>query len=246
MTNPEDTNGSPGNRTAEEQAESAADRLRARWAEPTQSEPVPWYRRLKRGTLVKSTIALFAVVTAGTLFVVLGPEDPVHHKLTTPQSIGDLVLEADSAKTYADANARTFPNTPGRIRVHDHFVVGYRATGATNTSLIIAGATGSFARPVHELDSLLGGPDPADDPTPSDGTKPIGGYTTFPPGPLGGFLKCAATGKGSDFTVACAWADGNTVGSVVDLNATEATVNLPALAERTRAIRAAMTVPDGS
>ncbi|MEV0537855.1 hypothetical protein [Kitasatospora sp. NPDC050463] len=60
------------------------------------------------------------------------------------------------------------------------------------------------------------------------------GYTVFPPGPLGGFMKCAANGKGDDLTVACAWADGTTLGSVVDVKATEATIDLPALAERAR------------
>ncbi|MEU8512045.1 hypothetical protein AB0C76_10700 [Kitasatospora sp. NPDC048722] len=246
MTNPEDTQRPQADAAVDDQAASAADRLRARWAEPVATEPIPWHRRLKRRTLTTVAITVAAVVTAVTLFVVLGPDDPERHKLTTPQTIGELTLDPTSAKNLADQDARIFPNTPGRIRIHDHFVVAYRTPGATDPSLIVVGATGSFARPVHELDSLLGGPDTADDPTPSDGSKPVGGYTTFPPGPLGGFLKCAATGKGSDFTVACAWADDNTVGSVVDTNATEATVNLPALAERTRAIRAAMTVPDGS
>ncbi|MFJ9448631.1 hypothetical protein ACIRRH_43620 [Kitasatospora sp. NPDC101235] len=246
MTDSEDAQGPQGTRTGDDQAESAADRLRARWAEPVATEPVPWYRRLKRRTLTTTAVTVAAVATAGTLFVVLGPDDPAHYKLTAPQTIGDLTLDPDSAKTLADADARVFPNTPGTIRIHDHFVVAYRTPDATDPSLIVIGATGSFARPVRELDSLLGGPDPANNPTPSDGTKPVGGYTVFPPGPLGGFLKCAAADKGTDLTVACAWADGNTIGGVVDTSATQATIDLPALAERTRTIRAAMTVPDQS
>ncbi|MEV0537172.1 hypothetical protein [Kitasatospora sp. NPDC050463] len=225
--------------TAPNEPETAADRLRSRWAEPDNT-PLPWYRRMSRRTVVTAAATAAAVGVAGTLFVVLGPDEPDRFKLTAQQSIGDLTLDPEATRALADEDARIFPDKPGLIRVHDHFVVAYRTPGAADASLVVVGASGSFQRPVREIDSLLGGPDPVDDPVPAGEPQRVG-YTVVPPGPLGGFMKCAATGTGSDLNVACAWSDGTTLGSVTDVKATETTIDLPALAERARAIRAAMT-----
>ncbi|MFD0277821.1 hypothetical protein ACFVHB_28475 [Kitasatospora sp. NPDC127111] len=200
---------------------------------------------MSRRTVITAVAAAAGIGITGTLFVVLGPDEPERFKLTAQQTLGDLTLDPKATQDLAGEDARIFPNTPGQIRIHDHFVVAYRTPGATDASLVVVGASGSFQRPLREIDTLLGGPDPADDPVPSGEPKRVG-YTVFPPGPLGGYMKCAATGKGSDLNVACAWADGSTLGSVVDIKATESTIDLPALAERARAIRAAMTTMDNS
>ncbi|MEV7189374.1 hypothetical protein [Kitasatospora sp. NPDC093102] len=71
--------------------------------------------------------------------------------------------------------------------------------------------------------------------------RPGSGGTVFPPGPLGGYLKCVGNEKG--LVPACAWADqsGTTIGSVADCRSGAGTDDLASLAERTRAVREAMT-----
>ncbi|AUY48812.1 hypothetical protein [Streptomyces sp. CB01881] len=225
-------------------AETAAERLRARWAEPAAAVP-PWYRRVSRRTWKVSGSVVAALAAFGVLATVFGPDDPVRYRLDAPQSIGELTRESDSSGAYAAQDAEIFPNTLGYIRFHEHFVAGYRRPGSTGTDFLVIGATGTFASPVRELDDLLGGVDPVLGPARIGATSPQAspsGYTVFPSGPLGGFLKCTVQDNGhKDAIAVCAWADATTVGSVTDYSQDAGSLDLTALAERTRAIRAAMT-----
>ncbi|MFJ5116305.1 hypothetical protein [Kitasatospora sp. NPDC088548] len=224
--------------------ETSADRLKSRWAEPEGPVP-PWYRRVSRRTWKVSGGVLAALVAAGLLATVLGPDDPVRNRLDPVQSIGDLAREPDTSGSYAARNAEIFPDTLAYLRFREHFVTGYRRPGSTGTDFIVIGATGNFSSPVRELDDLLGGPDPSLAPVTVGGhapQAPTAPYTAFPAGPLGGALKCSATPNGhGDVLAVCAWADFTTVGSVTDLTQNAADLDLPGLAERTRTIRAAMT-----
>ncbi|MBP0448041.1 hypothetical protein J5Y04_00560 [Kitasatospora sp. RG8] len=242
-TSDTDTDTDSGTATASG-AETAAERLRARWAEPPAAVP-PWYRRVSRRTWKVSGGVVAALAAFGLLATVFGPDDPVRYRLDAPQSIGELTREADSSGAYAAQDAEIFPNTLGYIRFHEHFVAGYRRPGSTEADFLVIGATGSFASPVRELDDLLGGVDPALRPAAIGAASPQAspsGYTIFPSGPLGGFLKCTAHDNGhKDVIAVCAWADSTTLGSVTDYSQDAGSIDLTALAERTRAIRAAMT-----
>ncbi|GAA2821289.1 hypothetical protein RMN57_30545 [Kitasatospora sp. CM 4170] len=228
--------------TAESAAESATARLRAHWAAPPTPVP-PWYRRVSPRVWKVAGGAVAVTTAIVVLAAVLGPDDPVQYRLDVQQQIGDLTRDADTSGAYAAQNTEMFPDTLGYIRFREHFVAGYRLPGSTDADFVVVGATGAFASPVRELDDLLGGVDPALHPDAAAGHQVAGAaYTVFPPGPLGGALKCTAQPNGTrDVTAVCAWADSTTVGSVTDLNQGPQNLDLAALAERTRTIRAAMT-----
>ncbi|MEV7188217.1 hypothetical protein [Kitasatospora sp. NPDC093102] len=220
--------------------ETAADRLKARWAEPAAPVP-PWWKRVRRATWIKAGAAAACVLlVAGVLATRPGQDDLKRYRLDPPQTIGELTREPDSDGRYARLDQELFPNLPTKVRYREHFVTAYSLPGSDEPDFLVVGATGSFASPVRELDRLLGGADPKYDPVPEHESPPAG-YTVFPPGPLGGYLKCVGNEKG--LLPACAWADqsGTTIGSVADYRSGASTDDLASLAERTRAVREAMT-----
>ncbi|MGW6917625.1 hypothetical protein ACWGB8_27905 [Kitasatospora sp. NPDC054939] len=238
------TDASPVADTAEGAADpaagSSADRLKARWAEPAGPVP-PWWQRVQRRTWVTAGAVAGALLVAGALATVLGPDSPESFRLDPPQTVGQLTREPDGTGQYAQLDRELFPDLPGTTRYREHFVTAYRLPGSAEADFLVAGATGSFAAPVGELDRLLGSVDPVLVPNPAGTPSSSGGYTVFSPGPLGGFLKCVGHQIGQVPT--CAWADqgGTTIGAVADHRSGTTTDDLPALAERTRAIREAMT-----
>ncbi|MGW4893370.1 hypothetical protein ACWEQL_14065 [Kitasatospora sp. NPDC004240] len=238
-----DTADAPADPPVDPPVETAADRLKARWTEPDAPVP-PWYRRVRRRTWIRVGGAAGALVAAGTLMTVLGPDDPARYRLDPPQSIGELTRDPDPQGRFAAMDREMFPDLPGMLRFREHFVTGYRVPGAEEADILVVGATGSFAGPVEELHGLLwasAGNEAA--PSPMAGDPSPRGYAVFDPGPLGGYLKCAALGTAPKVTPICAWADqsGTTLGSVSDIGRYGTALDLPALAERTRTIRAAMT-----
>ncbi|MFJ3789804.1 hypothetical protein [Kitasatospora sp. NPDC090091] len=237
--------GAVAERAAEPAAGSAAEdakaRLRAHWAAAPAPVP-PWYRRVSPRLWKVAGGAVAAVTAIVVLAAVLGPDDPARYRLDVQQQVGDLTRDPDTSGAYAAQNTEMFPDTLGYIRFREHFVAGYRLPGSKDADFVVVGATGAFASPVRELDDLLGGVDPALHPDAAGDPHAPAAYTAFPPGPLGGALKCTAQPNGNrDVTAICAWADSTTVGSVTDLNQGPQNLDLAALAERTRTVRAAMT-----
>ncbi|MEU9080375.1 hypothetical protein ACFYUY_26425 [Kitasatospora sp. NPDC004745] len=219
--------------------ETAADRVRARWSEPPAPVPPRW-RRVRRATWIRAGAAVGAVLVVAAL-AVPGHDEPKSFRLDPPESIGELARAADDTGRYAELDREVFPDVPGTIRYHRHFVTGYRLPGSDRADFTVAGATGSFGSPVDELERLLGGMDPAYGPNPGHDPSAAARYTVLPPGPLGGYLKCADGGAG--LVAACAWADqsGTTVGAVADRRGGSGPADLAELADRARTIRAAMT-----
>ncbi|MFF2117754.1 hypothetical protein ACFVXH_10505 [Kitasatospora sp. NPDC058184] len=229
----DDTTGSESAQGAEEPSG-----LRAIWANTLEPvAPLPWYRRVPRNALIAAgvVVGLFAAVTVAA---VTGFGAPTRHRIVLADRIGDQVRlpDDDSVLTLrADYERQMTALRPYR----ELTVAGYGAAGSTETTLTVIGLTGSFPDVRRELDKYFGTETqtagaPSDDPV-------VVGRQDYPAGPLGGALDCAVIESPAASLATCAWADGNTVGIVVD----ETGAGKPGeLARRTLDIRAAVEVEE--
>ncbi|GAA2982098.1 hypothetical protein [Kitasatospora sp. NPDC127116] len=207
--------------------------LRAIWANTLEPvAPLPWYRRVPRNAVIAAVVVvgLFAAVTVAA---VTGVGAPTRHRIVLADRIGDQVRLPDDGSTLAlraDIERQMTALRPYR----ELTVAGYGAAGSTETTLTVIGLTGSFPDVRWELDKYFGTQTTID---PSD--NPVVDRQDYPAGPLGGALDCAVLDLPAAFQTTCAWADGNTVGIVVD----ETGASEPEeLARRTLDIRAAVEV----
>ncbi len=103
----------------------------------------------------------------------------------------------------------------------------------------MVGLTGSYADPLRELDKYFDRLAMRDQTGGTRFGETPSSRVNYPSGPLGGLIDCAVLVYPTASETTCAWADGTTVGIVVDRTGRTA---LDDLAARTLEIRAAVEV----
>ncbi|MFI2609188.1 hypothetical protein [Kitasatospora sp. NPDC018619] len=207
--------------------------LRAIWANTLEPvAPLPWYRRVSPKP-VAAAVVLVGLATALTVAAVTGAGAPPRHRIVLGDRLGDQVRLPDDGDTlalHADYERRMTALRPYR----ELTVAGYGEAGTTRTALTVVGLTGSYPDVRRELDKYFGRLAMRD----LSGDSVVG-RRDYPAGPLGGALDCAVLAYPATSQTTCAWADGSTVGIVVD----ETGGSEPEeLARRTLDIRAAVEV----
>ncbi|WP_033216462.1 hypothetical protein [Kitasatospora phosalacinea] len=219
------------------------DSLRSFWAAGDQPQPVlPWYRKVTRKQ-VGAVSACLAVLLAAYLAIRSVDSEATRHRVALPTDFAGLTRAAD------DQGLTTLRTSYERQKAGFHVpwstqVQGYGQPGATGLwdSELVAVAMdskGSVPDAAQAATKMLGGYSP-DGGSLEDGT-PVHDMQTYPPGPLKGALACATVGEpGQEYGV-CAWADGNTMGSLTDLTGE---LTHEQLADRTRELRALTEQPE--
>ncbi|MGW3078069.1 MULTISPECIES: hypothetical protein [unclassified Kitasatospora] len=207
--------------------------LQAIWANTlVPVAPLPWYRRVPRKAVIMGVVVvgLFAALTVAA---VTGAGAPTRHRIVLADRIGDQVRLPDEGSTLAlraDYERRMTTLRPYR----ELTVAGYGAAGSVRTTLTVVGLTGSYPDVRRELDKYFGRLAVND-----LSGEVVAERQDYPAGPLGGALDCAVLDYPAVSQTTCAWADGTTVGIVVD----ETGASEPEeLARRTLDIRAAVEV----
>ncbi|MET8541138.1 hypothetical protein ABZW03_10845 [Kitasatospora sp. NPDC004799] len=221
--------------TTTESAQGAAkpSGLQAIWANTLEPvAPLPWYRRVSRKAVIAGVVVV-GLFTALTVAAVTGVGAPTRHRIVLADRLGGQVRlpeEGDTRALRADYERRMTALRPYR----ELTVAGYGAEGTTGTTLTVVGLTGSYPDVRRELDKYFGRL------AASDMTREtVFERQDYPAGPLGGALDCAVLDHPAASRTTCAWADGSTVGIVVD----ETGESTPGeLARRTLDIRAAVEV----
>ncbi|MFI9157526.1 hypothetical protein [Kitasatospora aureofaciens] len=218
----------------EEPAERASG-LRAIWA--TTMEPVaplPWYRKVTRTAWVAGVV-IVGLFTALTWAVVTGAGALPKHRIVLADQVDGQQRMPDD-ETVKIMRGDLEKNLTAANPVRQVTIAGYGTTGSGKSTLLVAGQTGTFSDTRRQLDEYFAG---------LSGTIDVPGGATvadrqdYPAGPLGGALDCAVLLSPDAPQTTCAWADGTTVGIVVD----ETGASQPEdLAKRTLGIRAAVEV----
>lgn len=196
---------------------------------PESVEPPPPGRRVPRGVVIAGALAV-GLATVAAVAVVTGADDAPRRRIVLADRIGDRVRLPDDGTVElkrADYGTRVSASGPYR----ELAVGGYGAADTRRTTLIVIGLTGDFPEPSEELRKYFGG----------FHTTPIGypviDLREHPAGPLGGRVQCALLAFPYASETHCVWADGSTVGIVVDSAGGTPTADLAA---RTLEIRAAV------
>ncbi|MFI9363592.1 hypothetical protein ACIG5E_21435 [Kitasatospora sp. NPDC053057] len=226
---------------ADMETEQPAERssgLQAIWANTLEPvAPLPWYRRVPRTAWIAGAVVV-ALFTALTWVVMTGAGALPKHRIVLADRIGDQqrmpddeavkVMRGDLEKNLTSANP-----------VREVTAASYGTIGSSKSTLLVAGKTGTFSDARGQLDEYFAG---------MSGTIDVPGGATvadrqdYPAGPLGGALDCAVLPYPDAPQTTCAWADGTTVGIVID----ETGASRPEdLAKRTMEIRAAVEVKAG-
>jgi hypothetical protein len=196
-----------------------------------------------RRVLLVAAAGLAAVAAAvAAAFALGGPSDgvgtvaapgtaatsPGSHTLALPASVGGLTLLTDgtSRQVGRDMRQQMSAANPAAAAVYAHALVGvYESAGSSKRVIFV----GFAAADAPEL-----GPDIAS-PAAADGVM-VGAHVAdaspFPAGPLGGAMRCGLMSTGVPI---CAWADGASLGMVVDGSSRSAAQ----AAATTRALRGA-------
>ncbi|QKW18459.1 hypothetical protein HUT16_04705 [Kitasatospora sp. NA04385] len=217
------------------------DGLRSIWAAGEQPQPVlPWYRKVTRRQ-VGVTAACLVTVLAAALAIRSVDSGVVQHRVALPTDFAGLTRVADAQDlatlraSYENRNARRY--VPRIVQVQGYGQPG--ATGLWESELVAVAMQGSVPDAARAATEMLGGYSP-DGGSLRDGT-PVGGMRTYPPGPLNGALACATLGEPGEEYAACAWADGSTLGALVDRTGE---LTPEELADRTRALRSLTELPE--
>lgn len=139
-----------------------------------------------------------------------------HHTLTVPETVGpyhrmtgsvaDRLAETmrksmnqDSSGKYADvyAKSKIAIYSKNGDSTHPLIFVGLSADDSPSVAQELQSRT-----PSEEVDSTFLG-------------MGLGDAKDFPPGPLGGVLRCGTGPMGGSSAAACAWADSSTVGALI-------------------------------
>ncbi|MFD4393679.1 hypothetical protein [Kitasatospora sp. NPDC058478] len=229
--------GQTTDQTADQTTDRPAEKphgLQAIWANTLEPvAPLPWYRRLSLKAVVAATLAV-GLLAALVVAAVTGAGAPPRHRIALPDRIGDQVHLPD------DGSVQTARSSyQQRIRALSPYreltVGGYGTTGSSKTTLLLVGLTGSFAEPQRELNKYFGRLAASD-----VFNDTVTERQDYPTGPLGGAFECAVLTYPSTSETTCVWADGSTVGIVVDSTGESSPQEL---ADRARDIRAAVEVP---
>ncbi|MFG2907117.1 hypothetical protein ACGF13_18885 [Kitasatospora sp. NPDC048286] len=216
-----------------EQAPERSSGLKAIWANTLEPvAPLPWYRRVPL-KLVTAGAVVVGLATALTVAAVTGAGAPPPHRILLPEELGYQVRMPEDGNARAARGyyqRRLTALSPYR----EVTVAGYGTAGTTETTLTVIGLTGIFSDPQQEVLKYFG----------RLGNGDAGGETVtevedFPAGPLGGQLMCAVLVYPSTSETACVWADGSTVGIVVDHTGAGRTEDV---AQNTLEVRAAVEV----
>ncbi|BAJ26959.1 MULTISPECIES: hypothetical protein [Kitasatospora] len=224
----------------EPQRTRSIDSLRSIWAAGGEPQPVPpWYRRIS-GRRVLVVAACLTAVSAGFLAISAVDSGAQRYRVVLPTDTAGLPRVADDQElaglrlSYQRDNSRRY----GR---HAADVQGYGRPGATGlreSELLAVAMEGTVPDAARAATEMLGGYSPQGSSL-SDGT-PVTDMRTFEPGPLGGTLACAMIGKAGEQVAACSWADGSTLGHLVDRTGE---LSLDEMAVRTRDLRARTEQP---
>lgn len=210
--------------------------LQAIWAntlEPT--APLPWHRRVPAKAWVGGAVVL-ALFTALTVAAVTGAGAPPAHRIVLADRIGDQERMPDDGEVTAE-RGRLQRNLTALSPYRDVSVAGYGPAGSGRSTLLVAGMTGSFPDARGELDRQFGALWGSD--VSSETSETLKERQDFPAGPLGGALDCAVLAAPTDSRTICIWADGTTVGGVID---GKGETRPEDLARRTLEIRTAVEV----
>ncbi|MEU3567336.1 hypothetical protein AB0E96_02720 [Kitasatospora sp. NPDC036755] len=216
-----------------EQSPENSGGLRAIWANTLEPvAPLPWYRRVSP-KLMAAGVVVVGLATALTVAAVTGAGAPPRHRILLPEELGYRLRMPGDGNVQAvrgDYQRKLTALSPYR----EVAVAGYGAPGASEATLTVIGLTGSFPDPQREVLKYfgrLGNGDMTE--------ETVTEVEDFPTGPLGGQLMCAVLVYPSTTQTTCVWADGNTVGIVVDRTGESRTEDL---AQHTLEIRAAAEV----
>ncbi|MFI9325592.1 hypothetical protein ACIGXI_38240 [Kitasatospora aureofaciens] len=188
--------------------------LQAIWANTLEPvAPLPWYRTVPRKAWIAGgvVVALFAALTVAA---VTGAGAPPSHRIVLADRIGDQERMPDD-EVVTTERARLHRNLTALRPYRDVSVAGYGPAGSGRRSLLVAGMTGSFPDARGELDRQFGAGWGSDVSRWPD-SEPIRERRDYPAGPLGGALDCAVLGDSATSRTICIWADGTTVGAVID------------------------------
>ncbi|MFE6052570.1 hypothetical protein ACFQ6N_17590 [Kitasatospora sp. NPDC056446] len=222
--------------TETEQPSEKPGGLQAIWAntlEPT--APLPWYRRVPGKAWIAGAVVV-SLFTALTVATVTGMGAPPAHRIVLADRIGDQERMPDDGVVTAE-RGRLQRNLTALSRYRDVSVAGYGPVGSGRSTLLLAGMTGSFPDARGELDRQFGAVWGSD--VSSVTGETLQGRQDYPAGPLGGALDCAVLAGSTEPRTICVWADGTTVGGVIDGTGDSRPEDL---ARRTLEIRAAVEV----
>ncbi|GLW74236.1 hypothetical protein Kpho02_65340 [Kitasatospora phosalacinea] len=229
----------PSTEQDRERAQSI-DSLRSIWAAGGQPQPVPpWYRRVTRRQ-AGATAACLAVLLLAYLAIRSVDSEVTQHRVALPTELAGLPRAAE------DQDLRTLRSEyeaqqSRRYALRAVQVQGYGRPGATGlreSELLAVAMEGSFPDAAQAATAMLGGYSPTGGSL-RDGT-PVAGMQTYAPGPLGGTIACATVGEPDSASAVCAWADGSTLGALVDRTGE---LTAEQLADRTRQLRALTEQP---
>ncbi len=161
------------------------------------------------------------------------PNKPVVEHLTTPNRIGNLVLNDTGDSDTAPAGITdSIEHEIGTAT--DSMAALYKDSSNTDNGAIVIAATGKVSDPDSKVDDLFH--------QPGEGT--VGSTHTVNAGQLSGTAKCgSSTDDGEDLYV-CAWADPGSLGEVLIIGQTgsAARVDLPGGPQRSTVARLTRTV----
>jgi hypothetical protein len=177
-----------------------------------------------------------ALFTALTVAAVTGAGAPPAHRIVLADRIGDQERMPDDEVVAAERGYLQ-KNLTALSRYRDVSVAGYGPAGSGRSTLLVAGMTGSFADARGELDRQFGAVWGSD--VSSETSETLKGRQDYPAGPLGGALDCAVLAGPTESRTICIWADGTTVGGVIDGKGETSPEDL---AKRTLEIRTAVEV----
>ncbi|MER7669990.1 hypothetical protein ABTY61_16175 [Kitasatospora sp. NPDC096128] len=213
--------------------------LRAIWANTLEPvAPLPWYRTVSRTVWIGGAVAV-ALFAGLTVAAVTGAGAPPTHRIALADRIGDQERVPDDDVVTAE-RGRLQKNLTALSRYRDVAVAGYGPAGSGRSTMLVVGMTGSFPDARGELDRQFGAGWGAD--ATSDTHEPVRSRQDYPAGSLGGAMDCAVLGDSTDSRTLCIWADGTTVGGVIDETGT---VRPDDLAKRALEVRTAVEVEVG-
>ncbi|WP_345697058.1 hypothetical protein [Kitasatospora terrestris] len=179
------------------------------------------------------------LVTVGLLgyFVYDTAASTGRNRIVLPPSFQGLAADPDgsTAKELAAQLESGYARGSGRWTPTALVSAVYR-DAATGRTLVAAGAYGHVLRPSDQVDTVFDGAAAAGDAR-TDGRRDVD------PGPLGGRMSCATTESQGRRVGFCAWADGSTVMTLVDLDAAGKAVDLDRVAAAARELRQLSEIP---
>ncbi|MFF9647357.1 hypothetical protein [Kitasatospora aureofaciens] len=187
--------------------------LQAIWANTLEpAAPLPWYRTVPRKAWIAGAVVV-ALFTALTVAAVTGAGAPPAHRIVLADRIGDQERMPDDEVVTAE-RGHLQKNLTALSRYRDVSVAGYGPAGSGHSTLLVAGMTGSFPDARGELDRQFGAVWGSD--VSSETSETLKDRQDYPAGPLGGALDCAVLAGPTASRTICIWADGTTVGGIID------------------------------